>query len=77
MERLDRITVNPEIMGGRPCVRGLRISVGLVVNLIANGMTPSEIVGEYPSLEEEDVRQCLHYAARLAENREVSLAISG
>jgi uncharacterized protein (DUF433 family) len=77
MREFDRITVNPEVMGGRPCVRGLRISVGLVVNLLANGMSPSEIIGEYPMLEEEDVRQCLRYAARLAENREVSLAVSG
>ena len=77
MDKLDRITVDPLVMGGRPCVRGQRITAGLVVNLVANGMTTTEILKEYPSLEAEDIRQCLHYAARLAEHREVDLAIPG
>jgi uncharacterized protein (DUF433 family) len=61
MTPLDRITVDPQVMGGRPCVRGLRITAGLVVNLVANGMATAEILAEYPALEEEDIRQCLHY----------------
>lgn len=75
METLDRITVNPNVMGGRPCVRGMRITAGLVVNLVANGMSFGEILREYPSLEETDIRQCLRYAALLAEHREVELAL--
>ncbi len=63
----DRITFDPEVMGGRACVRGLRVTVSLIVNLVANGMTTEEIVGAYPYLEPDDVRQALQYAAWLAE----------
>lgn len=63
---LDRITFDPEVMGGRACLRGMRIPVSLVVNLVANGMTAGEIRREYPDLEVEDVRQALQYAASLA-----------
>ncbi len=66
---LDRITIDPHIMQGKPCVRGMRITVGLVTNLVANGMTHEEILRNYPDLQEEDIRQCLHYAARLAEEQ--------
>jgi uncharacterized protein (DUF433 family) len=66
----DRITFDPRIMGGRACVRGMRITVGLLVNLVANGMSTEEILAEYPDLEVDDVRQALHYAAALA-NEEV------
>jgi uncharacterized protein (DUF433 family) len=62
----DRITFDPEIMGGRACIRGMRITVSLVVNLVANGMTVEEILREYPALEAEDVKQALQYAASLA-----------
>ena len=54
-----RITFNPSIMGGRACIRGMRITVSLVVNLVANGMSPDEIVREYPDLEPEDIREAL------------------
>ena len=64
----DRITANPNILGGKPCIRGMRISVALIVNLVANGMTVSEIIGEYPDTEEADVRQALRYAAWAAED---------
>ena len=67
---LDRITFDPKIMGGRACIRGMRITVGLVVNLVANGMGVEDIIGEYPVLEPEDVRQALQYASALA-NEEV------
>lgn len=66
---LDRITLDPNIMQGKPCVRGMRITVGLVLNLLANRMSHSEILRNYPSLEEEDILQCLEYAARLADER--------
>ncbi len=59
----DRITFDPNILGGKACVRGMRISVSLIVNLIANSMTASEIIAEYPNLETEDIAQALKYAA--------------
>lgn len=67
MTQFDRITFDPLVMGGRACIRGLRVTVALVVNLVANNMTAAEIVREYPYLEEEDVRQALRYAAWLAD----------
>ena len=63
----DRITFDPHVMSGRACLRGMRITVALIVNLVANGMTTAEILEAYPYLEPEDVRQALHYAAWLAE----------
>jgi uncharacterized protein (DUF433 family) len=66
----DRITFDPRIMGGRACIRGMRITVSLLVNLVANGMAMNEILEEYPDLEPEDIRQALQYAAALA-NEEV------
>jgi uncharacterized protein (DUF433 family) len=62
----ERITFDPQIMGGRACIRGMRITVSLLVNLVANGMTTDQILREYPDLEEEDVKQALQYAASLA-----------
>ena len=66
----DRITFDPRMMGGRACIRGMRITVSLVVNLVANGMSTEEIIREYPDLEPEDVRQSLSYVSALA-NEEV------
>ena len=63
----DRITFDSHVMGGRACLRGMRITVSLIVNLVANGMTMAEILEAYPYLEPEDVRQALQYAAWLAE----------
>jgi uncharacterized protein (DUF433 family) len=63
----DRITFDPGVMGGRACIRGLRVTVSLVVNLVANGMTTDEILEAYPYLEAEDVQQALNYAAWLAQ----------
>jgi len=59
----DRITFDPNIMGGRACIRGMRITVSLIVNLVANGMTVEEIINEYPDLEPEDIQEALRYAA--------------
>lgn len=72
----DRITFDPGMMGGRACIRGMRITVSLVVNLVANGMTSEEILREYPELEEGDIRQALQYAASLA-NEEIHLLSEG
>ncbi|HEY8781007.1 MAG TPA: DUF433 domain-containing protein [Mucilaginibacter sp.] len=67
MLTIDRITSDPNIMNGKACIRGMRITVSLVLNLIANGMDKTEILKEYPALEAEDIDQCLQYAAYLAE----------
>lgn len=66
----DRITFDPKVLGGRACIRGLRMTVSQIVNLMANGMSPDEILREYPFLEAEDLRQALQYAASLA-NEEI------
>jgi uncharacterized protein (DUF433 family) len=63
----DRITFDPNVMGGRACIRGTRVTVSLIVNLLANGMGVEEVVEAYPYLEPEDVQQALQYAAWLAE----------
>jgi uncharacterized protein (DUF433 family) len=62
----DRITFEPGKMGGRACIRGLRITVGLIVSLIAEGVSFEELLTDYPDLEAEDIRQSLAYAAWLA-----------
>lgn len=67
MLNFDRITFDPAVMGGRACIRGMRVTVSLLVNLFANGMTLGEILAEYPYLEAEDVQQALAYVAWLAE----------
>lgn len=61
----DRITFDPKVMGGRACIRGMRITVSLVVNLVANGMAREDILKEYPDLHADDIRQALKYAAFL------------
>ena len=70
---LDRITRNPEVMNGRPCLRGMRVTVGAVVGLVASGYTNQEILAAYPYLEEEDIRQALAYAAWRVEEVELPL----
>ncbi|MFC2029621.1 DUF433 domain-containing protein [Chloroflexota bacterium] len=64
----DRITSDPDILGGKACIRGMGISVSLVVNLVANGMTVQQITDEYRDLEPQDVKQTLHYAAWVTED---------
>jgi uncharacterized protein (DUF433 family) len=68
MIHLDRITFDPNVMGGKACIRGMRITVALIVNLIANGMTVDEIIDDYPDLEPEDINHALRYAAWAAED---------
>lgn len=63
----DRITFDPNLMAGKACIRGMRVTVSLVVNLVANGMSTDEILKAYPYLEAEDVHQALQYAAWLTE----------
>jgi uncharacterized protein (DUF433 family) len=73
MTRLDRITQEPGVMGGKACIRGMRVTVGMIVGQIGAGRTIDELLAEYPYLEREDVLQALRYAAWLAEEREVTL----
>jgi uncharacterized protein (DUF433 family) len=67
MPQFDRITSNPDVMGGKPCLRGMRVTVGTIVGLVASGHSDAEILAAYPYLEAEDIRQALAYAARRAE----------
>jgi uncharacterized protein (DUF433 family) len=69
MGGLERITFDPNVMGGQACIRGMRIPVSLVVNLVANGTSEAEILAGYPDLEPEDIRQALRYVAWLATER--------
>lgn len=73
MTPFDRITLNPQVMGGRACIRDTRVTVSLVLNLIANGMGWGEILLAYPYLEEEDIRQALRYAAWLSDEHSYAL----
>ena len=74
MRTLERITFSPAVMGGKPCIRGLRVTVGMIVGLVAAGRTRDEILGLYPYLELQDIEQALTYAAWRAEELEVPLA---
>ena len=69
LQPFDRITSDPDIMNGKPCIRGMRTQVSLVLNLVANGMTTKEIIKAFPYIESEDISECLRYAAWLAEDR--------
>lgn len=73
MNRLTRITLDPEVMGGKPCIRGLRVTVGTIIGLMASGHSTAEILKAYPYLEAEDLQECLAYAAWRVEEAEVSL----
>ena len=73
MKALERITLNPNVMGGRPCIRGLRVTVGMIAGLVATGHARAEILKLYPYLEEEDIAQALKYAAWRAEEVELPL----
>ena len=73
---LSRITTDPAVMGGKPCIRGLRVTVGTIVGLVATGHTEAEILRLYPYLEVEDIREALSYAAWRAEEIEVPLLVS-
>jgi uncharacterized protein (DUF433 family) len=71
--KFERVTVNPNQMGGVPCIRGLRIPVATVVGMIADGMTEEQILKAYPDLEREDIREALRYAAEAVRERELPL----
>ena len=74
MGPLDRITQQPEVMGGKACIRGMRVTVGMIVGQIGAGHSVDEVLADYPYLEREDIMQALSYAAWMVEEREVELA---
>jgi len=74
MAQLDRITQRPEVMGGKACIRGMRVTVGMVVAQIGAGHSFEEVLADYPYLEREDILQAIRYAAWRSEEREVELA---
>ena len=71
--QLSRITLDPAVMGGKPCIRGLRVTVGTIVGLLASGRSENEILAAYPYLQVEDIREALAYAAWRVEEVEVSI----
>jgi len=73
---MERITINPNIMGGKPCIRGMRITVGTITGLLSTGKTHGEILDAYPDLEEEDIYSALAYATWRAEEYDVQLKAS-
>jgi uncharacterized protein (DUF433 family) len=77
MSNFPRITQNPSIMGGKPCIRGLRVTVGMIVGQIGAGRAVDELLADYPYLEREDILEAIRYAAWRAQEREVDLAGTG
>lgn len=73
LQNLDRITFNLQIMGGKACIRGMRVPVSLILNLLANGKTAAEIIDDYPYLELEDIQQSMFYAAWLSKDKVIPL----
>ena len=74
MVQLDRITQQPDVMGGKACIRGMRVTVGMIVNQIGFGHSIEEVFADFPYLERDDILQALRYAAWRVEDREVMLA---
>ncbi len=74
MNEFTRITRNPAVMQGKACIRGMRVTVGMIVSQIAEGATPDELLKEFPYLERDDITQALKYAAYLASEREIDLS---
>lgn len=71
----SRITMDPAVMGGKPCIRGMRVTVGTILGLITSGTSHREILSLYPYLEQEDITAALRYATWRSEEREVPLAV--
>jgi uncharacterized protein (DUF433 family) len=73
MEELDRIIIDQEVLSGKPVIKGTRIPVYLIIELLANGMTEKEILSQYPTLKKEDIKAALLYASKCVENEETIL----
>ena len=74
MQELKRITIDPEVMGGKPCIRGMRVTVGMIVEAISAGRSVPELLADFPYLDEQDIREAHGFAASLAQGRDVRLA---
>lgn len=74
VQTFSRITTNPDVMGGKPCIRGMRVTVGMIVEALAGGRTAENLLTDFPYLEAADIREALAYAASLAQGREFPLA---
>lgn len=74
MAQLDRITIDPNVMGGKPCIRGMRVTVGTIVGLIASGASSEAILADYPYLQAEDITAALCYAARHSDENDIRTA---
>ncbi len=68
---LKRITINPKVMNGQPCIRNMRFSVAQMLELLASGMTNDEIIKEYPYIEKEDIQACMEYAAKVFKTKNI------
>ena len=74
MRQFERITMDPDVMGGKPCIRSMRVTVGMIVESLSAGMSTEDLLSHFPYLEEADIREALGYAAQLAQGHEVRLA---
>ena len=74
MQHFSWITTNPDVMGGKPCIRGMRVTVGMIVEALGAGRSVENLLSDFPYLEEQDIREALAYAANLAQGREFPLA---
>lgn len=75
MSKLDRVTVDPQVFQGQPCIRGMRIPVSLIVKLVSAGKTTDEIIDDYPELEKEDIRQALEFAAWMTSEKTFPITV--
>ena len=74
VQQFSRITMDPDVMGGKPCIRGMRVTVGMIVEALSAGRTIEQLLADFPYLEEPDIRDALAFAARLAQGHEIRLA---
>lgn len=74
VQQFSRITQNPDVMGGKPCIRGMRVTVGMIVEALAAGRTVDQLLADFSYLEEPDIREALAYAAQLAQGHEIHVA---
>jgi len=74
VQQFERITMDPEVMGGKPCIRGMRVTVGMIIEAMSAGRTVEQLLADFPYIEEVDIREALAFAARLAQGHEIRLA---
>ena len=74
VQQFERITMIPEVMGGKPCIRGMRVTVGMIIEAMSAGRTVEQLLADFPYIEEVDIREALAFAARLAQGHEIRLA---